>query len=83
MTNNDESASLIAIQKCRNVNLRAAYKYHQQGVSGEDVAIASLYSTMDLATGLNGGDPIAAIEWLRNGCDMLERQLMGKEQPLQ
>lgn len=75
MTNDDEDQSMVAIELCRKINRSAATKFHERGVSPEDIAIASLYSSLDLAMELKG-DSMAAIEWLRTGLDVMERDAM-------
>lgn len=75
MTNDDENLSMKAIEVCRGLNRKAAAKYFERGISPEDVAIASLYSSLDIAMELKG-DAIAAIEWLRTGLDVMERDAM-------
>jgi hypothetical protein len=77
MTGNDESVSTHAIEMCRKLNRSAATKYGEHGVSAEDVAIAAAYSAFDLAADLTGSR-IAAIEWLRNAVDLVERQVMAE-----
>ncbi|NTZ44049.1 hypothetical protein G7A66_13365 [Altererythrobacter sp. SALINAS58] len=75
MTNDDEDQSMAAIELCRKINRSAAAKFHERGICPEDVAIGCLYSTLDVAMELKGG-PVAAIEWLRTGLDVLERDAM-------
>jgi hypothetical protein len=76
MTGSDEEVSVKAIELCRGLNRKAADEYEKRGVSLEDVAVAALYSTFDIAQRFKGGDPFAAIEWIRTGADLMERQLM-------
>ena len=75
MTENDEHRSVAVIEMCRRVNSAAAAKYAEQGVSIEDIAIASIYTAFDLATTLEGS-PMAAVEWLRTAVDVQERDAM-------
>lgn len=75
MTENDEHLSLVQIEKCRRVNRLAATKYAEQGVTLEDIAIASIYTALDLAMALKGS-PIAGIEWMRTAIDLQERDAM-------
>lgn len=75
MTGNDEELSVRAIEICRNLNRRAANECAKQGISPEDVGIAAIYSAFDIASEIRG-DPILAIEWMRTGIDLMERQLM-------
>jgi hypothetical protein len=76
MTGNDEDISVRAIEICRDLNRKAAVECERRGISLEDVALAALYSTFDIAQRFKGGDPFAAIEWLHTGADLMERQLM-------
>lgn len=76
MTGNDEKLSVQAIEVCRNLNRKAAVECEKHGISLEDVSLAALYSAFDVAQRLKAGDPLAAIEWLRTGADVIERQLM-------
>lgn len=76
MTGNDEEVSVKAIELCRNLNRKAAEEYHRRGISLEDVALGALYSTFDIAQRFQGNDPFAAVEWIRTGADIIEKQLM-------
>jgi hypothetical protein len=76
MTGDDEDLSIRAIEICRNLNRRAANECAKHGISTEEVGIAAIYSAFDIAAEVKG-NPILAIEWMRTGIDMLERQLMG------
>lgn len=75
MTGNDEELSVRAIEICRNLNRRAASECAKHGISPEDVGIAALYSAFDIAAEVHG-DPALALEWLRTGLDLMERQIM-------
>jgi hypothetical protein len=77
MTGGDEKVSVKAIELCRNLNRKAAVEYLRRGISLEDVTVAALYSTFDIAQRFKGGNPFEAIEWIRTGADLMERQLMG------
>lgn len=50
-------------------------KLIEKGVAPIDALIASLYASHDLATALHG-NPGAAIEWMRDGLDTIERQVL-------
>ena len=76
MTGNDEVTSVQAIELCRDLNRKAAAECHRRGITLEDVSVAALYSTFDIAQRRFDGDPFAAIEFLRTGADLMERQLM-------
>ena len=64
------------IQRCRDAHLDAALTHERSGISLEDVGVASLFATFEIARRLKGGDPVAAIEYLRLGADLMERQMM-------
>lgn len=78
MTGNDEEVSVSAIDLCRNVNRKAANEYAARGISPEDIALAALYSAFDISEAAKGPG-MAAVEWLRTGLDVIERQLMAGE----
>lgn len=76
MTNDDdEHLSLSAIDLCRNINRKAANQYADRGISPEDIALAALYSAFDIAEAAKGPGMVA-VEWLRTGLDLIERQLI-------
>lgn len=75
MTNDDEQMSLSAIDLCRDINRKAANEYAAKGISPEDIALAALYSAYDIAEAAKGPGMIA-VEWLRTGLDLIERQVM-------
>lgn len=79
MTNDDESLSLSAIDLCRDINRKAANQYAAKGVSPEDIALAAIYSAFDIAEQTQGPG-MAAVEWLRTGLDLIERQVLAGEQ---
>lgn len=78
MTSDDEMISEKAIGLCRNLHRKLANECHGKGISPEDIAIASLYATFDIAEGAKGPG-LVAVEWLRSGLDLIERQLMAGE----
>lgn len=77
MTGGDEEISAKAIEVCRELNRKAALECERRGITLEDVTVAALYSLFDITQRFKGGDPFAAVEWIRTGADLLERQLMG------
>ncbi|MXP48432.1 hypothetical protein GRI43_13645 [Altererythrobacter luteolus] len=77
MTGRDEAVSERAIEMVRNLQRRLANECHAKGISPEDIALASLYSAFDIAEGAKGPG-LAAVEWLRTGLDVIERQVMEK-----
>ena len=79
MTNDEEGISISAIDLCRNINRKAANEYASKGISPEDIALAALYSAFDIAEAAKGPGTVA-VEWLRTGLDLIERQIMAGEQ---
>lgn len=77
MTSDDEMMSDRAISLCRNLQRELANECHSKGISPEDIALASLYSAFDIAEGAKGTG-LVAVEWLRSGLDVIERQLMSR-----
>ena len=75
MTGDDENISIKAIELTRDLCRRAGLECQARGVTSEDVGVASLYAAHDLAQNLKK-DPFAAIEWMRTGLDLMERQLL-------
>ena len=77
MTGNDEDISMKAIEIARDLMRKAAVECERKGISLEDVAVAALYASMDIAQRFKV-DPtgFAALEWLRTGLDLCERQLL-------
>lgn len=70
----EEDASVIAIELCRKINRSAATKYAEKGISAEDIAIAAIYSAVDLAQHFTG-DPASAIAWARRALDVMEAEM--------
>lgn len=68
----DDERSADNVERCRRINRRAAEQYAQHGVSPADIAIAAAISAVDLAQHHVGGDPIAAIAWVRRALDVFE-----------
>jgi hypothetical protein len=75
MTGDDEDISINAIELTRDLCRRMAIECQARGISLEDVSVASLYAAHDVAQNFKG-DPFAAIEWMRTGLDLMERQLL-------
>lgn len=76
MTGSNEEISIKAIELCRDLNRKAADEYQKRGITPEDISMASLFATFDIAQRRFGDDPFAAVEFLRTGADVLERQLI-------
>ncbi|MEL7684843.1 hypothetical protein AAG594_10940 [Citromicrobium bathyomarinum] len=77
MTGNDEAVSLQAIEMVRNLQRGLAHHCFERGISPEDIALASIYSAYDITSGAKGGGMVA-VEWLRSGLDLIERQVMAE-----
>jgi hypothetical protein len=75
MTNDDENISIKAIELTRDLCRRAATECQAHGISLEDASVAILYAAHDMAQAFRG-DPVLAIEWMRTGLDLMERQLL-------
>jgi hypothetical protein len=75
MTDDNEITSLKAIGIVRDLNRKLADQCFERGISPEDIALASLYAAFDIAEGAKGPG-MAALEWLRTGLDLMERQIM-------
>lgn len=75
MTGNDETVSLHAVSIVRDLQRGFANQCFEKGITPEDIAIGMLQGTFDIAEGVRG-EGIAAIEWLRTGLDVIERQVM-------
>lgn len=74
MTGDDEQLSVSAIGLVRKLARNLAKQCHSQGIAAEDVAIGALFATFDVAHTFNGDH--GAVEWLRTGADLIERQLL-------
>ena len=75
MNDQQENASLARIDATRRVYRSAAQKCTQHGATVEETAIAMIFAAFDVAE-VHAGAGMAAIEWLRTGCDTLERSLI-------
>lgn len=78
MTGDDETTSLKAISIVRDLQRKLANQCYEKGISSEDIALGLLYGTFDVCEGAKG-PRIAALEWLRTGLDLMERQIMAGE----
>ncbi len=71
-----EAESVERIEATRRVLRKAMLACHEQGrATVEEVAIGALYAVYDVAE-KHAGQGVAAIEWLRDGCDILEHGVM-------
>jgi hypothetical protein len=75
MNDGQENASLARIDATRRIYQRAAQKCAEHGATVEETAIAMIFAAFDVAEA-HAGAGMAAIEWLRTGCDTLERALI-------
>jgi hypothetical protein len=75
MSEQQETASLARIEATRRVYRKAAAKCAEQGATVEETAIAMIFAAFDVGE-VHAGAGMAAIEWLRTGCDTLERALI-------
>lgn len=78
MTENEEEAAARVVETCRKAHRKAAELLAAKGVRIEDSAIGALYAAHDIAIEFRR-DPHGAIEWLRDGLDMMERQLLERQ----
>ncbi len=74
MTGDTEELSLQAIDIVRRLVRGAAEQCETKGITSEDALLGSLYGAYDTASRVHG--PVAAVEWLRTGLDVIERQLL-------
>ena len=71
-----EGQSLERIEATRRILRKAMLACRDRGgASVEDVAIGALYAAYDVAE-QHAGEGVVAIEWLRDGCDVLEKGVM-------
>jgi len=76
MSGPDDDASLARIEATRRVLRSALAKCGERGgATVEELAIGALYAAFDIAE-QHAGMEAGAVEWLRTGCDMLEKGIM-------
>lgn len=63
------------IELAQRLHVSLHGKLMEKGIAPIDAAIASAYATHQLATAVHG-TPAAAIEWMRDVVDTIERQLL-------
>ena len=78
MTGDDEATSLKAIEIVRDLQRKLANQCFEKGISPEDIALGMIFGSFDVAEAARGPG-IAALEWLRTGLDLMERQVMAGE----
>ena len=62
------------VELCRRFNRKAADKYAEQGADPAAIAVAAVYSAVDVANALVG-HPAAAIAWVHSALEALEAGL--------
>lgn len=72
----DAQRAALNIETARRINRSAAAKYIERGVAPIDVAIAAMYSALDLAEIATGQTGVGAVEWMRTAIDTIERQVI-------
>ena len=76
MSEERDRASEARIEATRRVLRKAMMTCEQRGgATVEELAIGTLYAAFDVAE-QQAGQGVAAIEWLRTGCDVLEHGMM-------
>lgn len=71
-----EEASTARIEATRRVVRKALdLCYGRGGATTEEATIGVLYAAFDAAE-LHAGEGVAAVEWLRTACDVLEQGVM-------
>ncbi|MEC9067645.1 MAG: hypothetical protein VX569_10240 [Pseudomonadota bacterium] len=75
MTGNDEVTSMKAVAIVRDLQRKLANQCFEKGISPEDIALGCLHGAFDVAEGAKGPG-MAALEWMRTGLDLIERQLL-------
>lgn len=72
----DTHRTMMNIETARRINRSAAAKYIEHGAAPIDVAIAAMYSALDIAEIATGQTGVGAVEWMRTGLDTIERQVV-------
>lgn len=72
----DTQRTMMNIETARRINRSAAAKYIEHGATPIDVAIAAMYSALDIAEIATGQTGVGAVEWMRTGLDTIERQVV-------
>jgi hypothetical protein len=75
MTEDDCARVKPVIEMAQRLHTSLHGKLIEKGVAPIDAAIAGVYSVHHLATQIHG-NPVAAIEWMRDCLDAIERQAM-------
>lgn len=75
MTDQEYAAVRPVIEMAQRLERRLHGQLVQRGVAPIDALIGSVYAAHNFATALHG-NPVAAIEWMRDVLDNIERQAM-------
>jgi hypothetical protein len=75
MTDGDSAQVQSVIAKAQRLHNSLHDKLAEAGVQPIDALIASLYATHNLGSRVHG-NPVAAIEWMRDAVDTIERQVL-------
>lgn len=78
MTEEEFQRAIPVIEMAQRLNGSLHDKLIDEGVKPIDTLIAAIYSTHQLATRFHG-NPVAAVEWLRDALDTIERQALGSQ----
>lgn len=74
--NEDDLASVQPVlEMAQRLHGSLQQKLVERGIQPIDVLIAGTYATHAFATKVHGS-PIAAVEWMRDAIDTIERQLL-------
>jgi len=78
MTEDEFQRVRPVIEMAQRLERSLHVKLIEKGVAPIDALIGSVFASHDLATRLHGS-PSAAIEWMRDALDTIERQLLASE----
>lgn len=71
MTHDEETCSMMVIEFCRDhFRKLGAVEFTKLGARPEDIAIAAVYSAIDLAQH-HTGDPASALAWVRQALEVV------------
>lgn len=75
MTDEEFAGVQAVIGMAQRIHTSAHKRLCEKGVQPADTLIASVYAAHQLAATLHG-NPFAAVEWMRDTVDTIERQLL-------
>ena len=78
MTEDEFERVRPVIEMAQKLHTSLQAKLVEKGVQPIDALIGSLYATHSLATEIHG-NPVGAIEWMRDALDTIERQALGTQ----